>query len=83
MRGVYYSACSLCYKTITQFHQKCLQIRDCLLFRRLLLPESTVELELSIQTIIFKVRLRRTEIQHHNDRGLVVQLPSYQLGRVI
>ena len=42
MRGVYYSACSLCYKTIGQFHQKCLLMRDCLLFRRLLLPESTV-----------------------------------------
>ena len=39
---VYYSACSLCYKTIAQFHQKCLVMRDCLLFRRLLLPESTV-----------------------------------------
>ena len=42
MRGVYYSACSLCYKTIARFHQKCLLMRDCLLFRRLLLPESTV-----------------------------------------
>ena len=42
MRGVYYSACSLCCKTIAQFHQKCLLMRDCLLFRRLLLPESTV-----------------------------------------
>ena len=42
MRGVYYSACSLCYKTIAQFQQKCLLMRDCLLFRRLLLPESTV-----------------------------------------
>ena len=42
MRGVYYSACSLCYKTIPQFHQKCLLMRDCLLFRHLLLPESTV-----------------------------------------
>ena len=42
MRGVYYSACRLCYKTIAQFHQKCLLMRDCLLFRRLLLPESTV-----------------------------------------
>ena len=39
---VYNSACSLCYKTIPQFHQKCFLIRDCLLFRRLLLPESTV-----------------------------------------
>ena len=29
-------------KTIAQFHQKCLLMRDCLLFRRLLLPESTV-----------------------------------------
>ena len=38
MRGVYYSACSLCYKTIAQFHQKCLLMRDCLLFRRLILP---------------------------------------------
>ena len=44
MRGFYYSACSLCYKTIAQFHQKCLLMRDCLLFRRLLLPESTVTL---------------------------------------
>ena len=42
MRGVYYSACSLCYKTIAQFHQKYLLMRDCLLFRRLLLPESSV-----------------------------------------
>jgi hypothetical protein len=42
MRGVYYSACSLCYKTIAQFHQKCLLMRDCLLFRCLLLPESIV-----------------------------------------
>ena len=42
MRGVYYSACSLCYKTISADHQKCLLMRDCLLFRRLLLPESTV-----------------------------------------
>jgi hypothetical protein len=42
MRGVYYSACSLCYKAIAQFHQKCLLMRDCVLFRRLLLPESTV-----------------------------------------
>ena len=31
MRGVYYSSCSLCYKTIAQFHQKCLLMRDCLL----------------------------------------------------
>ena len=45
--GVYYSACSLCYKTIAQFHQKCLLMRDCLLFRRLLLPESTVYLLLN------------------------------------
>ena len=42
MRGVYYSTCSLYYKTIARFHQKCLLMRDCLLFRRLLLPESTV-----------------------------------------
>ena len=42
MRGVYYSACSLCYNTIAHFHQKSLLMRDCLLFRRLLLPESTV-----------------------------------------
>ena len=34
--------CSLCYKTIAQLHQKCLLMRDCLLYRRLLLPESTV-----------------------------------------
>ena len=38
-------ACSLCYKTIVQFHQKCLLMRDCLLFRRLLLPESTLLLQ--------------------------------------
>ena len=48
MRGVYYSACSLCYKTIAQFHKKCLLMRDCLLFRRLLLPESTVSKEKNI-----------------------------------
>ena len=48
MRGVYYSACSLCYKTISQFHQKRLLMRDCLLFRRLLIPESTVPSILSI-----------------------------------
>ena len=42
MRGVYYSACSLCYKTIGVCTKKCLLMRDCLLFRRLLLPESTV-----------------------------------------
>ena len=47
MRGVYYSACSLCYKTISADHQKCLLMRDCLLFKRLLLPESTVSFELS------------------------------------
>ena len=47
MRGVYYSACSLYYKTIAQFHQKCLLMRDCLLFRRLLLPESTVHINFS------------------------------------
>ena len=29
------------FLTIAQFHQKCLLMRDCLLFRRLLLPEST------------------------------------------
>ena len=32
---------TLCYKKIPQFHPKCLLMRDCLLFRRLLLPEST------------------------------------------
>ena len=37
MRGVYYSACSLCYKTIGAIKQKCLLMRDCLL-----LPEYTV-----------------------------------------
>ena len=42
MRGVHYSACSLCYKKISQFHQKCSLMRDCSLFRRLLLPEYTV-----------------------------------------
>ena len=42
MRGVHYSACSLCYKKIAQFHQKCSLMRDCSLFRRLLLPEYTV-----------------------------------------
>ena len=42
MRGVHYSACSLCYKEIAQFHQKCSLMRDCSLFRRLLLPEYTV-----------------------------------------
>ena len=42
MRGVYYSACTLCFKTISADHQKCLLMRDCLLFKRLLLPESTV-----------------------------------------
>ena len=35
-------ACSLCYKTIAQFHQKCSLMRDCSLFRRLLLSEYTV-----------------------------------------
>ena len=35
--------CSLlsCYKKIAQFHQKCSLMRDCSLFRRLLLPEYT------------------------------------------
>ena len=42
MRGVYYSACSLCYKTIGVTKNICLLLRDSLLFRRLLLPESTV-----------------------------------------
>ena len=42
MRGVYYSACSLCYITISVIKQKYLLMRDCLLLRRLLLPESTV-----------------------------------------
>ena len=42
MRGVYYSACSLCYKTIGVTKNICLLLRDDLLFRRLLLPESTV-----------------------------------------
>ena len=42
MRGVHYSACSLCYKKIAQFHQKFSLMRDCSLFRRLLLPEYTV-----------------------------------------
>ena len=42
MRGVHYLACSLCYKKIAQFHQKCPLMRDCSLFRRLLLPEYTV-----------------------------------------
>ena len=42
MRGVYYSACSLCYKTTSVCTKKCLLMRDCSLFRRLLLPESTV-----------------------------------------
>ena len=42
MRGVHYSACSLSYKKIAQFHQKCSLMRDCSLFRRLLLPEYTV-----------------------------------------
>ena len=40
MRGVHYSACSLCYKKIAQFHQECSLMRDCSLFRRL--PEYTV-----------------------------------------
>ena len=43
MRGVHYSACSLCYKKIAQFHQKCSLMRDCSLFRRLLLPEYTAQ----------------------------------------
>ena len=42
MRGVHYSACSLCYKKIAQVHQKCSLMRGCSLFRRLLLPEYTV-----------------------------------------
>ena len=42
MRGVHYSACGLCYKKIAQFHQKCSLMRDCSLFRRLLLPDYTV-----------------------------------------
>ena len=42
MRGVYYSACSLCYKTIGVTENIRLLLRDGLLFRRLLLPESTV-----------------------------------------
>ena len=42
MRGVYYSACSLCYKTIGVTKNIRLLLRDGLLFRRLLLPESTV-----------------------------------------
>ena len=42
MRGVHYSACSLSYKKIAQFHQKCSLMRDCSLLRRLLLPEYTV-----------------------------------------
>ena len=37
IRGVHYSACSSCYKKIAQFHQKCSLMRDCSLFRRLLL----------------------------------------------
>ena len=32
----------LCYKKIAQFHQKCSLMRDCSLFRHLLLPEYTV-----------------------------------------
>ena len=47
MRGVYYSACSLCYKTIGVIKQKCLLMRDCSLFRRLLLPEYTVPKQFS------------------------------------
>ena len=39
---VYYSACSLCYKTIGVTKNIRLLLRDGLLFRRLLLPESTV-----------------------------------------
>ena len=42
MRGVHYSVCSLCYKKIAHLHQKCSLMRDCSLFRRLLLPEYTV-----------------------------------------
>ena len=42
VRGVHYSACSLYYKKIAQFHQKCSLMRDFSLFRRLLLPEYTV-----------------------------------------
>ena len=36
---------SICYKKIAQFHQKCSLMRDCSLFRRLLLPEYTVNLK--------------------------------------
>ena len=47
-----YSACSLCYKKITQFHQKCSLMRDCSLFRHLLLPEYTVFSQ-NLQTLYF------------------------------
>ena len=49
MRGVYYSACSLCYKTIGVTKNIRLLLRDGLLFMRLLLPESTVVCKLDGQ----------------------------------
>ena len=52
MRGVYYSACSLCYKTIGVTKNICLLLRDGLLFRRLLLLESTVLCYLSGQNFV-------------------------------
>ena len=45
MKGAHYSACSLGHKTIAQFHQKCSLMNDCLLFRRLLLPEFIVRVK--------------------------------------
>mgnify|MGYP007015527734 CR=1 FL=1 len=71
MRGVCYSACSLCYKTISADHQKCLLMRDYLLFKRLLLPESTVCTYVGIETFTLKTthvsriaRLRTTNDYH-------------------
>ena len=69
MRGVYYLACSLCYKTFTQFQQKCLLMRDYLLFKRLLLPESTVCTYVGIETFTLKTThvSRIARIQTTND----------------
>ena len=53
MRGAHYSACSLCYKKFAQFHQKCSLMRDCSLFRRLLLPEYTVFDEVNRPNILY------------------------------
>ena len=61
MRGVYNSACSSCYKTIGVTKNIRLLLRDGLLFRRLLLPESTVVIHIDKMFNPFKIAASKND----------------------